>query len=358
MTAAGKPWTEREVAFLREHYVDRGATWCAEQLGRTFCSVTKCARRNDILRRRPWTYREDEQLRILWAPHTIPAIAKMLGRSGAAIYSRARDIGLGMGVPQGYECLTHAAERCGYTVTQLCRVLAHGGVRILRGMVRPNPNVRGSRRTHMVEPSDVDDAVAAWCATEPLETAARRLGCTSEVLRRLLLRALKDGDKRIPPLPRRSRLHWRIPSVVVDEFFANYLSLETLKEASARHRLHRRTLLSYLTAGGIEFRRGMKLVPSQVDAILAARGESLADTETVTAAAARHGRSWPFVMQIIEHAIATGALAPKERSPGKAFRLPRATFDALIAAHLAGESGRRTLGPRSTTPSTPARKAA
>lgn len=29
------PWTDREIALLREHYPNKGKAWCAKQLGRT-----------------------------------------------------------------------------------------------------------------------------------------------------------------------------------------------------------------------------------------------------------------------------------------------------------------------------------
>ena len=36
----GRPWTEAELQFLREHYPEHSATWCGKKLGRGRSSVS------------------------------------------------------------------------------------------------------------------------------------------------------------------------------------------------------------------------------------------------------------------------------------------------------------------------------
>jgi hypothetical protein len=333
----GRAWTPAEDVFLRENYLARGCAWCAEQLRRPFRGTCKRAAKLGLRRHRPWTYRDDDHLRISWGPHPIRAIAKTLGRTEQAVYQRAKELGLGLGVPQGFETLTHAAERTGFATSQLRVILRAGGVRITRGLTRPSHRVvRPHHVTHIVEPHDVDEAVAAWLATETIQAGARRHGYEGSVLRRLALEAIAKGDARIPAPPTRARYRWRIPSAVIDELFAARSGLETVEQAADRHGLHRRTLLGYLAWGGLTFRRGMKLDPREVDRILASRAEH----ETIGEAARRHGRSWPFVREVVLHALATGQLKARHVD-GRHWLLPRTTFDRLIASHLAGESGRR-----------------
>src|SRR5690606_27835463 len=127
------------------------------------------------------------------------------------------------------------------------------------------------RVTHIVEPADVDAAVEAWCATETLQEAARRHGYEASVLRLLIEKARAAGDTRVPSPPRKRRGRWRVNSELVDELFAEYSRLEPLKSAATRHGVHVRTMYGWLAEAGIVHRRGVKLDPAQVDAIVAGR---------------------------------------------------------------------------------------
>lgn len=337
--AFGPLYTPAEDAFLQANYVTRGAKACAADLKRSWRSVVKRASSLGLRRLNPWTAKDDDMLRILWGPHTIPQISRKTGRTEQAIYARARIIGLGLGCPQGYEYLTAASKRSGFAEAQLRRILRWAGVNIYRTMSRPGGATSTRHLSHMVEPHEVDEAVERWCATEPLQTAARRHGYEGSVLRLLVERAQAAGDTRLAPPPRKSRGHWRLDSKVVDELFAEYARLETMKSAAERHRVHVRTMFAWLSAAGLVHQRGMKLDPARVDAIVAARSE----LETMQSAAKRHGRSHPYVRDIIEQAIRTGDLTAPAKAKGTRWLLPPETYDRLIAKHIAGESGRRVL---------------
>jgi hypothetical protein len=184
------PWTPAEDDTLRLSYASGGIK--AAQQALPLRSVNGIYHRaNEILgpvRRRHWSAQDVTRLRFLWdASHSLPWIAKQLGRTVKTTYQRAQSLGLPLGCPQGYEYLTNAAIRCGYTAGQLRHRLRWAGVPIHPALSR---TARGRKRSHVVDPQDVDDALERWHSTEPVEAAARRLGVCGETLKR---RALKCG---------------------------------------------------------------------------------------------------------------------------------------------------------------------
>lgn len=135
---------------------------------------------------RRWTARDDEQLRTQWGEGSLRSLAAAIGRTELTTYWRARKLGLPRGCPQGLEYLTHAATRVGFATSQLRVILRAAGVRLQRSMSRPT----GAKRSfHVVDPVDVDDAVATWLATEVLEAAAGARGLDGGTLLRALTKA-------------------------------------------------------------------------------------------------------------------------------------------------------------------------
>jgi hypothetical protein len=271
-----KPWTADEEAILRARYVADGPKVCAEALGRSWLSVTRRAQRLRLVRVRRWSEHDDAHLMVLWGVRAIAKVAKLLGRTPDAVYERARQLGLGLGCPRGAEYLTTAARRTGYAVTTLRMILRWGGVRIERATTRPSATRRGkaarkAHLTHVVEPCDVDDAVARWCATEALEMAAESRSIGSATLARLLREATARGDARIPAKPRGFRKHWRIPSLLVDELVTAYARRESLAAAAMRIGVQRTTLHAWLTRAGVPVVRVEKLDPDAVDRVVAGR---------------------------------------------------------------------------------------
>jgi excisionase family DNA binding protein len=153
--------------------------------------------------RRRWTKRDDRQLLYLWETGLrLSAIANRMGRTRLSIRENAYRLGLAMGCPPGFEYLTAAALRVGFSnVADLRRVLERAGVRI--HMVLTVSRRRRWRR-HFVDPEAVNAAMARWSQSEPISAAARRLGVSQPALREWLI-AAGIPDPRTSP-----RGHWRV----------------------------------------------------------------------------------------------------------------------------------------------------
>lgn len=204
------PWTAEEDAVLREVYEREGHKRVSERLPqRSLSSIFHRANRLGLKARRRWSKADDNQLRDLWDSGVcIHTIAKTLGRTQRTTYWRAQQLGLRLGCPDSFEYLTVAAERTGYCTTQLRPILRWAGVNLKVALARPT---KARRRFHIVDPFDVDDALERWHGTEPLETAARRLGVRGHVLRRWL-RAVGVEE----PKDRPFRAHWRVRTADVE----------------------------------------------------------------------------------------------------------------------------------------------
>lgn len=196
-------WTPAEDDVLRRTY-PAGSEAAAKALPRR-SRVAIYGRAQDLglsLRRR-WTRSDDAQLRDLWdLGMQVRAIATRLGRTALTVYWRAQKLGLPLGCPDGWEYLTAAAERTGYATKQLRPILAWAGVSLRRALARPNKKV--ARACHFVDPLEVDAAIAKWTASEPVHTAAARLGICAGTLERWLERA------GFPCQRRAFRCHWRV----------------------------------------------------------------------------------------------------------------------------------------------------
>ena len=322
-------WSKREDAIIRSSYLTDGVSSVAARLDRSERATAKRARHLRVMKLRPWTQAEDSDLTVMWGPHSIPQIARKLGRTTNSVYWRARALKLGLGCPQGYEYLWNACKRTGYAASQLRAILKWAGVKLLCSLARPGSG-RPSPK-HIVEPADVDEAVAAWCLTETVTEGARRHGWGDSVLRRLLHDAIARGDTRIPHPPERERFRWRVPSTLIDELFATHAKRESVQQAADRVGVTCFRLSKWLHDAGFDTGHGVFLLPADVDRIVADH-RSL---ETVNQAAKRHRRSHPFVWEIVQRAVASRRLVLPPRAPRQHIRIPRATYDALIAEHLA-----------------------
>lgn len=202
--------------FLRKHYTKRGQAWCAAALGLSVRQVQRRVQALKLKTHRRWTDADNDMLRWLWASRSLPVIAETMGRTEKAIYQQAKALELGLGCPRGMEYLTAAAKRTGYDTTSLQRILAASGVMLRRAHARPGAKPRGpsgvmGRPTWYVDPEAVDEAVAAWLATESVEAGARARGLTGYAVRSALLRRPEAATKPAP------KLMWRVPSAVLDE---------------------------------------------------------------------------------------------------------------------------------------------
>jgi hypothetical protein len=193
------PWTPDEDARLRSTYPAGGlALAMAEIPGRSESSIFHRARRLGLNRRRRWTPGDDLTLEALWGEGLrLSAIAKTLQRTQATVYWRAQKLGLPLGCPEGFEYLSHAAERAGFSTGRLVQILRSHGFKVRAALARP----RGveTRRFHVVAPEDVDAAVAAYVQTETPQEAARRRGINADRLRARLARigiANEPGERK------------------------------------------------------------------------------------------------------------------------------------------------------------------
>lgn len=213
----GLTWTEAEDETLRAIYgkVPNGYKRACEALpGRSPAAVFHRANRLGLTARRRWTKSDDAQLRDLWESGLgVSWIAKRLDRTPLSTFWRAQTIGLPLGCPDGWEYLSHAAKRTGYGTGQLRAILGWAEVEIKRGLSRPFRR-QAARRSSIVVPEDVDDAITRWHDTEPAEAIARRIGLSGETLRRWARAA--GIDKREPG----SKKHLRLTAAEVDALTA------------------------------------------------------------------------------------------------------------------------------------------
>jgi len=206
-----KAWTPRELRILRSSYRSKGAAYVAQRTGRPFAGVCAKAARLGLRNKPRWTDIDNQRLRNLWGVESLTVIAKRLGRTKNGVFRQAIDVlGLKRGAQEGQEMLTAAARRTGYDVATLRRVLEAAGVELKRPMSEPG----SKRRRRVVESVDVDEAVAAWNATETVNGAARARGISDDYLRKLLKRAAG-----VPAKPE-GRKAWRVPTTIIDRALA------------------------------------------------------------------------------------------------------------------------------------------
>jgi hypothetical protein len=214
-------WAEDEV--LRECYLRFGAKRCQVALpGRSLSAIMKRANAIGLLSKRHWSEDDDERLRKLWGAFSLDNIAKRLGRTLNTTYWRAQKLGLQLGVPQGYESLNAAVERTGYVQKQLRAIAEWAGVDIRRTLSRPMKSRskagRFSYHFCFVDPFDIDEAIAKWLKTEPVETIARRHGIAGETLHRWLV----DAGLTPPSEPKR---RWRVDTETADRIVAERMKV-------------------------------------------------------------------------------------------------------------------------------------
>lgn len=212
----GVRWTAAEHDTIRRLYpVDIDA--CVSALpGRTREAVIRQARVIGVSHRpRHWSELENYRLRMLWASGlSLTMIAKRIGRTEWAVFERAREVGLSLGVPDGCEYIKDACARTGYHHKTLWMILRWSGVITHATITKPT---RGKRRRYYVDPFDVDEAIKKWHATETVDAAARRLGMSGNGLRH----RLKVAGVLTPRGAGSSR-HHRIESAVIDRVVAEW----------------------------------------------------------------------------------------------------------------------------------------
>lgn len=159
--------------------------------------------------RRTWSPQDSVDLELLWEDPRwgLNELAIKFGRSRIAIYSRAREQGLRLGLPEGAEVMEAAVRRVGATNSANLRtILEWAGVRIWPCRAR-NPGTK--RRTFYVIADDATSAMARWCRAETVNDAAARHGVSHPtMLKWLAVAGVTKG--------RREEVWWRLDPDVVD----------------------------------------------------------------------------------------------------------------------------------------------
>lgn len=194
---------EPQRAFLTENYASLGLARCAAHLGWGQTKTFIVAKALGLSCRRRWRPEEDAFALNSAGDLTLAAMQARVGRSAVAIQMRRRAHGVGMGCPQGFEYLTHAATRLGYETSQIRQILAWADVRI-----RPAFSRKGSVGGRFIVESDAaTEAVARWCSMYTAVAAAKELGVSDTwVLEHV----------RTDPRATRAGSLWRIPPEVVE----------------------------------------------------------------------------------------------------------------------------------------------
>lgn len=165
-----------------------------------------------------WTPAEDRALALQWGELSVRELRQKFGRTFNAIYSRATQALRLSARLQGTESLCAAAERCGFGVHHMRRILDAANVHYERPYpaqgTTPSGRPTGVERRRY-DPLDVDEAVNAWLRTETMNAAAKRIGVSEFALRRWLRAAgVIEGSQKGKPR--------RIPSETIDSVVANH----------------------------------------------------------------------------------------------------------------------------------------
>ena len=269
-------WTPEEDAVLRARYLTDGGKACARELGRDPRSVFKRAHVLRLVRRPRWSPNDDAVLRDNWGELDLRGLSKLLGRTELTIYWRAGLLGLPRGCPQGYEYLSAASDRTGYATVQLRRILRWAGVKVRSTLSRPERVRSRLYRYHCVVPFDVDEALAAWHRTEPIDVAAHRHGTDGATLKRWL-REARDAGTEMPSEPRRRSAQWRIPSATTWSIGAERRSSETVRHAARRLGVDPGSLGRWLRESGLIKPPGWvwRLPSKTIDEVVTARRAAL-----------------------------------------------------------------------------------
>ncbi len=246
MNEFANTWTRAEETVLRDGYGRIHAKTLGKKLGRSVQAVMHRANRIGLQSRRRWSADDDQQLRAEWGEYSLGVVARHLNRTVATTYWRARKLGLPLGCPQGREYLTAAAERTGFDTKSLRLILKAQGVRIMPALARPTG---AKRHFHVVDPQDVDDAIAEHLKGAPVQQHAKDYGVSGDCLRFWLLRARAAGFD-VPAPPTQARCYWHVPTETVAKVMAWRASQETVMGGAKRSGLHRETLHRLLLAAG------------------------------------------------------------------------------------------------------------
>ncbi len=212
-----QPWSRAENALICGLYQTAGVTALLPLLPRrNVATIRKQAQKLGVTTRALWSPAEEKRFTGWWqAGHSIEWMAAKLKRSPNALYVKATKLGI-LGVPQGYETLTKATRRTGFTsVPRMKALLRWAGVRMHLSRTFPRACHKGLYKTHFVDPFDVDEAVRRWLRLETVAYAAESRGIPHSTLYQWLV---EDGVVHKVSGP--CRRHHRFEAEVIDRVVA------------------------------------------------------------------------------------------------------------------------------------------
>lgn len=210
VTAGTRPWSAADDEVIRARYRKGAAAGIAADLGRTTSAVRERARKMRALAERRWTAAEETILRDQWGELSLRQFAHRFNRTTKGIYQHARLLGIVNAERARSESVTEAAARTGFGRRKLMEILrAH---RVANPVTTRFTTKNKARPYYLLDPFDVDEAVAAYLETETIGAAARRHDTNNGLVIRALARV---GVKR--PASKAKRRHWRLDSATIDE---------------------------------------------------------------------------------------------------------------------------------------------
>jgi phage antirepressor YoqD-like protein len=266
--AFDRPWTPSEKRMLRRVYPTGVAAAVKALPGRSLVAVQCMAKKLGVHARirTTWTDEESETLRRMWGWEPIYTISRALNKTPKAIFYRSVILGLRLVVPEGYDFVTNAAERAGFSVKAFQRIM-----RIYRVPVRAHygrTRERGKRcyHHHIVDLERADEAVAKFMKTENLRQAAKARGLDT----RRLVCWLTDAGVRIIRTGNGPKPFMRASTEDIDRVVADRRGYEWITEGARRHGISQSTLRNWLLKHGCKPKLGhaVKVRKSDVDMVV------------------------------------------------------------------------------------------
>ena len=157
-----------------------------------------------------WTEEDDRQLAAEWRPTDISHTARMLRRSVFAVMYRAKALDMvdHRGCPRGYEYLSDAERRLGFSEAELKTIIRYAGIKPIRAITAHGKKIK---RTHIYDADRLTEVVDAWLSTVRVGDFAREHVMEMKTLRRWLsIRGIEKPEN----MPTQS---WRLPQEVLDD---------------------------------------------------------------------------------------------------------------------------------------------
>lgn len=243
----GRPWDDDDKVLRRVYSTGGLEAACAALPHRTQSAILNRAWHLRITRKPRITRDERNAVCRMWHRRSPETIARKLGISRWRLALIASKEGL-RSIPRECETMQHAADRSGYPVATLWRILRwHGSY--IRSARSPQPRERGTgARTstwHYVDPDHVDAAVAAWIASEAATTSEKALaeeyGVSTTLVRSEMRKAGVQRDDR-----------GRLPKDVARETMQRWSRTLPVSIAAERLGVHPSTLQMALQDAGHE----------------------------------------------------------------------------------------------------------